>query len=303
MRFFIRWAVFFILGIILVVAGIKVYSRRATARISPLPNRKRTEINIPALFTKKKNPDELTQQIQKLVDGKLVNYSVFVKDLQTDFTIGINESVIYPGASINKVPIVASLYYYANKGEVDLDKKITLQQDDVQDYGTGSLRYDQPGSVYSVKTLAKLMIQQSDNTAAYILSNQILTVDKIQSLINSWGLTQTDMINNKTSNKDTEIVMEKIYKGQVANKANTQELLAFFQNTDFEDRLPALLPSETKVYHKIGNAEGATHDVGIVEAGSIQYYIGIFTNDIADEAGTVNLMAKISKLVYLYLKT
>ena len=98
------------------------------------------------------------------------------------------------------------------------------------------------------------------------------------------------------------VLFEKIYKGEITNAASTQEMLAFFKDTDFEDRLPALLPKTVSVYHKIGNEIAVMHDAGIVTDGKTTYYIGVFTNDITDEEETTKIIAEISKLVYDYLR-
>jgi len=156
--------------------------------------------------------------------------------------------------------------------------------------------------VYSLKTLAKLAIEQSDNTAAYVLGNYTVGIDKTQSLVNAWGLTQTDIVNNKTSNLDIARLFEKIYNGDLTSPSSTKELLAYFKDTDFEDRLPALLPKTVSVYHKIGNEIAVLHDAGIVTDSKTTYYIGVFTNDITDEKETEKIIAEISKLTYDYLK-
>lgn len=262
--------------------------------ISPIPDEQRR--------TEKKSPDELRKKIQEKVNNRWKNYSVYVKDYNSSFTMGINETVIFTAASVNKIPIVTALYHYAGKGEIDLDERVTIQAADVQNFGTGSIRYDPPGSVYSIKTLAKLAAQQSDNTAAYVLGNYTVGLDNVQALMNEWGLTQTDMVNNKTSNKDMSILFEKIYKGEITNAASTQEMLAFFKDTDFEDRLPALLPESTTVYHKIGNEIAVMHDAGVVTDGKATYYIGVLSSDITDEEEAKKIVAEISKLVYDYLK-
>lgn len=278
------------------------YTNRNRSIISPIPDGQNNATSlIFQLFAKKKSPENLRTNIQETVHNRWKNYSVFVKDLNSDFTMGINETIIYTAASINKVPIVAALYYYAGKGEIDLDERVTIQARDIQDFGTGSIRYDPPGSIYSLKTLAKLAVQQSDNTAAYVLGNYTVGLDKIQSLMNQWGLTQTDIINNKTSNRDISILFEKIFKGGVTNVASTQEMLAFFKDTDFEDRLPALIPKTTTVYHKIGNEIAVVHDAGIVVDGKTAYYIGVFTSDITSEEESTKIIAEISKHVYEYL--
>jgi len=236
------------------------------------------------------------------VGNSFPQYSVVVKDLQSDFSVQINENNIFTGASVHKLFIFGALYYLVQKGEIDMDKKIVLQQDDIQNYGTGSMRYDTPGTTYSVKTLAHLMMQKSDNTAAYLLGRQMIGMDKIQQLTDNWGMTQTDMENNKTSNADVARLMDKIYREKIANKALTLEMLSFLKDGTIEDRIPALLPKGTTVYHKTGNGVGFLHDAGIVVGPKTTYYIGLFTGDVANEEETIQKLAELSKTVYDFMK-
>jgi beta-lactamase class A len=71
-------------------------------------------------------------------------------------------------------------------------------------------------------------------------------------------------------------------------------------SSDFENRLPALLPKEVKIYHKIGSEIGNIHDVGIIEAAH-PYYIGVFSNDITDDTSAETTIAQISKLVFDFM--
>jgi beta-lactamase class A len=224
-----------------------------------------------------------------------------VVDLNSDFKTGFNENVMYTAASVNKVAILAALYDLYRKGAVDPAQILTLQKDDIQDYGTGSIRYDPPGTTYSVKTLSMLMMRKSDNTAAYLLANYVITVPLIQEMLGQWGLTQTDMVNNLTTSADMAILFQKIYQGQIAGDSYTKEMLNLMQESDFEDRLPARLPKGTAVYHKIGSETGFIHDVGIVNSGKNQWYIGVFTRDITDEPAAKDKIAEISKKVYDYM--
>jgi beta-lactamase class A len=280
-----------------------VGSRRNTSIISPVPDEKKETMSfLTDLFAKKKSPEDLRRIVRETINNRWKNYSVLVINLDGNFEMGINDTVMYDAASINKIPILAALYLQTQQGKVDLDKQITVQTADIQDYGTGVIRNEEPGGTYSVKTLAQLMMQQSDNTAAYILSVYIVQTADIQKLLPTWGLTQTDMINNQTSNRDIAILLPKLLDGKIVNQALTQELKAFFKDTEFEDRLPSLLPKTATVYHKTGDAIASLHDVGVVEDKKLKYYIGIFTSDITNEEETKQLMAKISKLVYDYLK-
>lgn len=236
--------------------------------------------------------------VQKIIKGKGGSYSVYYKDLKTGKNFGIDENQINTGASVSKVPIVAALYYLAKQGKVDLDQRVTINKEDVQDYGTGTIRYQTMPQTYSLRNLAKLALKQSDNTAAHVIEITI-GEDKVQSLVNSWGMKQTEMVNNKTSVYDMSLLFNKIYKNEITDAANTKELLGFMNGTDFEDRLTKNLPSTVTTYHKTGDGEGFVHDVGIFVTPKGTYYLGVMTSDVGGkEDETKNTMSDISKKVF-----
>lgn len=242
------------------------------------------------------------KQLDSYLTSQTGDFSYYISDFSSPLTIKHQEETVFTGASVNKVPIVAVLYYLASKGKIDLEKRIVLQKADIQDYGTGSLRYQKPGGVYSLKTLAKLTLQQSDNTATYILANHIGR-DTVQEIITQWGLSQTDMVHNKTSLADMELLYRKLYTGKVTSKALTKELLGFMQDTENETRLPAQLPSNTTTYHKTGDGVGFVHDVGIVTMPGHVYFIGVMTRDVSGkEKQTDTAISTVSKMVYDFMK-
>lgn len=288
--------------IILIAAamGIYVFSQKTRETISPIAEGAYTKVL--GVFSVKKDPEVLKKKVTDAIGDKWRNYSVYVSDLNSGFEMGINEHEVFTGASVNKLFILAALYDQAQHGIINFDQIITLQPEDIQDYGTGSIRYDPPGSTYSVKTLIRLMMQKSDNTAAYLLGHYVVGMDEIQEKINSWGMTQTDMVNNKTSNTDVARLMEKIYRGNVTNPSLTAEMLGFLKDSDYEDRLPGKLPKDVTVYHKVGSGEtGEVHDVGIVVHGGTKYYIGILTTNVPDPDAAARLEADISKTVYDFM--
>ena len=68
--------------------------------------------------------------------------------------------------------------------------------------------------------------------------------------------------------------------------------------SDFEERIPKLLPKDVKVYHKTGDEIGFIHDVGIVDLPDKPYYIGVLTSDVKDEAAVKEAIAQVSKLTF-----
>ncbi|MBM3282641.1 serine hydrolase [Candidatus Gottesmanbacteria bacterium] len=251
--------------------------------------------------TKFSSAQDLMQKIETKISQAGGTYSIYIYDINNKKEYGVNGQTIFTAASLNKLPILAALYYLAGKNQVDLEKIIVPQPSDIQDYGTGSIRYDPPGTPYSIKTLARLMMEKSDNTAAYILGSLIIGPDKIQALTDSWELTQTDIADNKTSAKDMATLVIMMYKGEITNPALTAEMLGFMDKSDFDDRIPKGIPAGIKVYHKIGDEVGKIHDVGIIDLPNKPYYLGILTSDMTNEEQTKNTIALISEWIFEFM--
>lgn len=234
--------------------------------------------------------------LEKFLKGEKGSYSIYYKDLVTGDGFGIDENKVQTGASLNKLPIVTYLYNKAAKRGIDLEEEITIQENDIQDYGTGSIRYAKPGTSYSLKTLTKLALEQSDNTAAHVLTIR-LGREEIQKYSDSLGLTATNMDDNKTSAHDTGIILEKIYFKGVTNKQLTGELLGFMKDTDFEDRLVRDLPKNVPVYHKAADGTGFVHDVGIID-GEHPFILAVMASEIDDVDHAKATIGKIARFIY-----
>ena len=253
-------------------------------------------------FTLLSNPDtypqQLKEEVENVIADKKGNYGITFMNLTTKDAFGINEDEIFTAASVNKVPIVAALYALEREGKIEFDEQITLQESDIQDYGTGSLRYEGAGGTYSLKTLAKLSLKESDNTAAYVLGNRI-GIETIQGVIEGWGLTQTNIEENTTSPSDMRKLFLALYQHKITDEARTTELLGFMQETEIEDRIPLNLPEGVVVSHKTGDAVGNLHDVGIITQGEDAYILAVLTSDIgSSEQETKDTIAKIARTIF-----
>lgn len=239
----------------------------------------------------------IKKELQTFVEKKPGTFSLYYKNLKDNTSFGVNENQVYIGGSLNKVPIIATLYSLAKEGKANLDDTVVLQKKDIQDYGTGSLRYEKPGSSYTLKELSRLSLEKSDNTAAKLIATRIGT-DIIQKHIDSWGLSQTHMANNKTSAKDIGILFEKIYNGEVTSPALTRELLDFLSDTDFEDRIPLFLPVGFLVRHKTADVVGGVHDAGVISSNDTVFTLAVLSSGIGDnELKTKQTIGEIAKKI------
>jgi beta-lactamase class A len=110
------------------------------------------------------------------------------------------------------------------------------------------------------------------------------------------------MEENTTTNADISLLLKKLFSGTLLTSTATHEAIELLDESDFEDRLPGLLPPSTKIYHKIGTAIAELHDVGVVATDNSLYYIGVFTKGVSDEEEATKTIAKISKAVYEYME-
>lgn len=282
-----------------IIISILVYSvviKRPSPKItSPLT----TQLSVPKIYSTKNLLDSLAVDIQK----NSGTFSLYIYDLKENKGYGINENMVITAASVNKIPILATLYKMAGEDKIDLEKIIIPQPSDIQHYGTGSIRYNPTGTPYSLKTLARLMMEKSDNTAAYLFSQIIIKPSNIQKQVNDWGLTQTDISDNKTSVFDMNILLQKIYRGEITTPSLTKEMLDFMDVSDFDDRIPKGVDEGVKVYHKTGDEVRKIHDVGIVDLPKRPYFIGVMTTDATSEEETKNTIAKISRKVFDFMKS
>ncbi|RJQ27523.1 serine hydrolase [Candidatus Parcubacteria bacterium] len=246
--------------------------------------------------TEEQKSELVKQKVAEFISKEDLKFSVYYKDLVTGQTFGIDENKVLTGASLNKLVIVAYLYNLAKDNKINLEEKVVVQKEDIQDYGTGSIRYDEPGKVYSLKTLAKLSLEQSDNTAAHLLVLK-LGVDEVEEYRKRLGLVATDMENNKTSSRDMGKLLDLVYSRKITSEALTLELLDFMKDTDFEDRIPRFIDGDVKIYHKTGDAVGMIHDVAIVE-GKRKFILSVLTSEVGDEEKAKNVIGRLAKIIY-----
>lgn len=240
------------------------------------------------------NPAELTIEIARHLKPTSV-IGLYAKDLDSGKEFRLGEDRQFDAASTMKVLFAAYLYKQAAAGEISLDQPLTLSGGDIQKYGTGSIQFDPAPHKYTYRELTRRMLHESDNTAAYVISNRV-GLDTMQEYADRIGLKQTDVAKNTSTASDMAILMEKLYREQLVDHNSTQELLIMMQRTLFEDRIPALLPAQATVSHKTGDAfNGGQHDIGVVSSNGRRYVMSVFTTGVDKRD-----VASISKAVYGY---
>ena len=213
-------------------------------------------------------------------------YGIVVFDPSTNQTVSMDPDGRFLAASINKLPVLMTLYRAAAAGTVDLDDEISMRASDIQAYGTGSLQTRPVGYTMTLRECATFLIKESDNTAWKML-DRYLGRDFIRSELQRVGASTTEYwIPNTTTPNEILLMLENISDPSYTSPELSAEMLGLMTNTDFEDRLPQLLPEDARVAHKIGSYGATFGDAGLVfPKGSRDPDDAYFIVVMADETG------------------
>lgn len=207
------------------------------------------------------------------------NLSIYVQQLSTGLTAGVNQDKVMYTASTAKL---ATLYYaqlQLDKGSIRLaDKLVYIPA--VNDFGghylpagSGDLPKKANDKSYSVEELIHLTAKKSDNVASNILSYYLTDqfdqnyYDTMDSLLGQrWGMDEK----NGTA-KMAGQVMAAIYQ-----QNPTGLVLESLSATAFDnERIAKAI--DVKVAHKIGDAYDFKHDVAVVYSSS-PFVLSIYTD-------------------------
>lgn len=242
--------------------------------------------------------DNRMEKVQELLNSKYnsPSYGIYVKQLATGNTAGINPQKEMYSASVTKLPYLYYVQEQLNKKVISPTTtykyipEVNHFKGSYEPEGSGSLSKTPDGKDYSVQELEDKIAKESDNVGHNILNYYVThqsdqdfqkTLDKIAK--KHWDVEKRDASAEMAGN-----VMEAVYQ-------QNGSIIEALSSTKFDhQRIARDLP--VKVAHKIGDAYDFRHDVAIVYTNS-PYVIAIFTDHSDYET-----ISKISKDVYEVLK-
>ena len=248
--------------------------------------------------------------------------AVSYRDLQTGETLHIAADTVFHAASTMKIPVMIEVLKRAQDGAFSLEQQLllvnqfasladgspfSLNKDDDGD----SVLYSKIGDRVTVRELLTRMITRSSNLATNQLielvgaANVTATARKLGAAhlsvlrgVEDQKAFDKGMINTTTS-RDLATLLEAIEKGTVLSAANSAEMRTILLAQEFNEKIPAGLPSGTKVAHKTGEITAVSHDAAIVyPPNSKPYVLVVLTKGIRDGKASSALIADISRLVW-----
>jgi len=228
-------------------------------------------------------------------------YGLYVIRLSNGFSYGYNEDDSFEPASLNKLPVMLSMYKTAEEGNINLQTIYKLKNSD-KISGSGNLYSKPAGYELTYKDLVRLMGNQSDNTAFNIAKNilsQRIIVETIQQL----GMTNTEIFSEeqKTTPHDIGIFFQELMNAEVVSPASRDEILEFLTKTTYESWVAEGIPEHIRVAHKFGRELHVVNDAGVVFAsgpeGDEPFVLVILSKGVVEsEADAV--LPELAKLIY-----
>lgn len=259
---------------------------------------------------------EANEEIKKIADKyNLSNLSLYFRDLNNGQWIGVNEKEYFSPASMLKIPLVISLFKWAEKDPSILNKEILVESkffDDNLSQHTNIIEGVKLGEKYTFYEIATKTIQQSDNVATKILYENI-PQNFIDDTYTNIGVPFIDSGEDFLIRvKDMASFYRVLFNASYLNRENSEKTLAILSKTSYKDGIVNGVPKDVAVAHKFGERfssilvtpsmlipEGdiQLHDCGIVYVPNRPYILCVMTRG-KDFKLQQQAIGEVSKLIY-----
>lgn len=273
---------------------------------------------------KEQRKQQLIQEIQRLFASEEGVFALAFKDLSTGDTIYWNEKALFHAASTMKTPVMIELFRQVTLGSLTLQDTMVVRKE-FQSIVDGSWYaltaeddsdddvYAKMGTPQTLEYLVERMITRSSNVATNLLMSKVKG-DQITATMRQMGAPDILVrrgvednkayqqgLNNVTSAYDLQVIFEQLAQGKAVNPAASAAMVHILKQQYYNDLIPALLPKNVQVAHKTGWITGVHHDAGIIYLpDGRKYVLVVLSKNCKQEASAVQLLAKVSKLIYDY---
>jgi len=221
------------------------------------------------------------------------NTSIFFYNIETGFTFTYNADRVFFGASISKASFALYMYQRADRGEIDLNREITLTWAD-WNAGSGVIQnLYRPGDNVTTRRLIELSLYQSDNIATLAL-RRVFGVEGYRQFIASLGANPhrvgDRIMNSHLTTNEVGIFARAIFNYIESDYPNSADFKAALLNNQF--------PFQVSDYEKASKTGWTTpsawHDMSIIYANS-PYILVIMSAREGWRAQDYNDFANISR--------
>jgi beta-lactamase class A len=242
--------------------------------------------------------------------GRLIEVSVYFRDLRDGPAFGINESADFAPASLMKLPLVFAYFHMEEENPGFLEQKVlyTKEHSDIPD-----LVQSEPSGAkliaeaeYSLEELLKNMVIYSDNDAYYALVEFINAMpDRAQQVLTTYE--ELGVVDPRTFEEEVISVRgyaalyRLLYNSSYLSALNSEKVLSWLAASAYGKGLEAGVPEGIVVANKFGERENKgvkqLHDCGVIYYPGNPYSLCVMTMG-KDYAELAHVIAEISRIFY-----
>lgn len=253
--------------------------------------------------------ETLEPQLEAMLSQYEGTWSVYVKNLNTEEEIVLNDKPMYP-ASLIKAFVMAATY---QNMDAVLENEAARMKTDT----------DNKAVQNKVDDLLWNMITVSDNESCNELGrlqsekNDFLEgAEKVNTYIQEEGYLDTlyqstlhpsssPRINmgkqNTTTVSDCGRLLERIFRGECVSEEASAEMLDLLMNQQNTTKIPSGISADIPIANKTGETESDQHDIAIVYGPKTTYIICVMSEDFKSADTAIQNIRSISGVVYNYL--
>ncbi len=260
--------------------------------------------------------------IESALAGALGITAVSFYGLAPGEEAGRDEHRRFHAASTMKVPVLVELYRAIDRGELTLDRPVTVRNEfkSLVDGSPFTLEQGEdgdPGLYLSVgesrpvTELARRMIQRSSNLSTNLLI-ELLGAQRVTAEMRALGANDIEVLRgvedekafaagliNSTTAYDLAVILRAIAERKAVSPAASAAMIEILEGQEFKEKIPAGLPPGTRVANKTGDITGVHHDAAIIfPAGREPYILVVLTEGYPSEEDANAAIAAVSKAVW-----
>lgn len=246
--------------------------------------------------------DTLTRSIETLIREHAGRVAVVVKPAGEAAILEIDSNAPFPTASLIKVPVMLEAYRQAERGDLNLDDRVVLREED-QVPGSGILTtHFSPGTEISIRDAIRLMIAFSDNTATNLVVDQI-GLEATAKTMEELGLANTKLHSfvfrressifpersrqyglGSTTASEIARLFDGLLDNEYASEEASREMVAHLHACQDRAKLARFLPTGARIAHKSGAVAAVRCDAGVLETRKGPVIVVVLTAENEDQS-------------------
>ena len=229
----------------------------------------------------------------------------YVRNLPTGASAALNGERRFAAASLFKLPVMVEVYKQQRLRRFSWDDELIVGKEHWTD-GSGVLQA-RVGERFKIGDLLRLMIDESDNIAANMLTD-LVGVASINQTMDAMGLRATRVVDRfrensqpSTTPQDIGRLLEITATGQLVDTQTSEEAIRLLERKQAHAWLGEGLPWWGKLAHKWGDVPNARHDAGVIYTPRNQIVLVVLTEN-ANPVAAADQIRSLSRRVVWYVE-